>query len=239
MKMRELEQRTGVSREVIRVMIREGLLPQPERRSRNAAEYDEAHVRGIAAIRRLRQSTRLTFKEIRAAMAGNGGSPASAYASLEELLVSRFGLKNAQPVQISSLSERYPFAERDAHAFAEMGMLSIVGDGPDASLSLTDARLVEIWGAIREAGFVEESGFPPGNIAFYRDAAQMVARNEARIFFQNSRKKIDDEKSASMLHIALPLMLDFLGLLRMKAFLRELHSAAPLCTRVGPSGRTG
>jgi DNA-binding transcriptional MerR regulator len=235
MKMRELEQRTGVNREVIRIMIREGLLPQPQRLSRNAAEYDEAHVRGIAAIRRLQQSTRLTFKEIRAAMAGNGGSPASAYVSLEELLVSRFGLENPQPVPISNLAERYPSAERDAHAFAAMGMLSIVGHGPDASLSLTDARLVEIWGAIREAGFVEESGFPPENIAFYRDAAQMVARNEARIFFQNSREKIDDEKSASMLHVALPLMLDFLGLLRMKAFLSELHCAVARSTDEAPA----
>ncbi|OHT18250.1 MerR family transcriptional regulator [Edaphosphingomonas haloaromaticamans] len=224
MKMRELEERTGVNREVIRIMLREGLLPEPRRSSRNAADYDEAHVRGIAAIRRLQQSTRLTFKEIKAAMAGNGGTPASAYANLEELLVSRFGLENIQSIPISSLVARYPNAERDARAFAEMGMLSIVDQEGGESLSLTDARLVEIWGQIREAGFVEERGFPPENIAFYRDAARMVAKNEARIFFQNSHEKIDDEKSASMLHIALPLMLDFFALLRMKAFMNDLHS---------------
>lgn len=224
MKMRELEERTGVNREVIRIMIREGLLHEPRRSARNAAEYDEDHVRAIAAIRRLQQSNRLTLKEIKSAMDGNGAGPASAYPNLEELLVARFGLGNAQLIPISSLTSRYPSAERDAQAFAAMGMLSIIASGSEASLSLSDARLVEIWGQIREAGFVEEIGFPPENIDFYRIAAEEVAKNEAMIFFQNNQKKMDDELSASMLHVALPLMLDFFSLLRMKAFMGNLHS---------------
>ena len=70
MKMRELEERTGVDREVIRIMIREGLLPEPQRPARNAAEYDEGHVSGIATIRHLQQTSRMTLKEIRSALSG-------------------------------------------------------------------------------------------------------------------------------------------------------------------------
>ncbi|WP_242127942.1 MerR family transcriptional regulator [Sphingobium sp. Sx8-8] len=228
MKMRELEERTGVDREVIRILIREGLLPQPERPARNAAVYDESHVRAIAAIRELQKGARLTIKQIKALIHGEGSQPlepSSPYAHLEQLLSHRFGLDNAPTISLASLRQRYAAAERDAHAFAQMGMLEI-GEGADGpELSLTDARLVEIWGRIREAGFVDENGFPPENIAFYKMLAEQVAAHEAAIFFNASEGRIEEEKAAAMLHIALPLMLDFFGLLRIKAFMRLVNAA--------------
>lgn len=228
MKMRELEERTGVDREVIRILLREGLLPPPERPSRNAAEYDESHVKGVAAIRELQKGARLTIKQIKALVNGHGADalePASPYGHLEALLAHRFGLDEAPTVSIATLSQRYPAAERDSRAFASMGMLVIV-DGPDGpALSFNDARLVEIWGRIREAGFVDENGFPPENIAFYREAAEMVAAHEAAIFFREGDGRIEEGQAAAMLHNALPLMLDFFGLLRIKAFMRNVNAS--------------
>ena len=229
MKMRELEERTGVNREVIRILIREGLLPEPERPARNAARYNESHVKGIAAIRELQKSARLTIRQIKALMNGEGEeqlAPTSPYAHLEELLSHRFGLQDVPMVPLASLKRDRGSAERDAHAFARMAMLEIreSPDGPE--LSLTDARLVEIWGRIRAAGFVDENGFPPENIACYKTLADQVAENEAAIFFNTSEGRIDEEKAAAMLHRALPLMLEFFGLLRLKAFMRHVSIAA-------------
>jgi DNA-binding transcriptional MerR regulator len=224
--MRELEQRTGVHREVIRIMIREGLLPEPKRPARNSAEYDEAHVRGIAAVRELQQSSRMTLKEIKAVLDEGGldsARPAATSQHLDSLLAGLFGLDQAPPVSLSALAARMPHAYNDAAAFAELGMLELINT-PEGGTSLTlgDARLVEIWGAIREAGFVEETGFPPDNIAFYLDAAKGIARREAEIFFGNSKVTVTEEQAARMLHIALPLMLDFFGLLRLKAFMQAV-----------------
>jgi DNA-binding transcriptional MerR regulator len=225
MKMRELEQRTGVNREVIRIMIRKGLLPEPERPARNAAEYGEAHIRGIAAVRELQQSSRMTLKEIKAALEGGGLDsmrPTAAVRHLDALLAGLFGLDEAPLVTLAALESRWPHARRDAAAFERLSMLQIADQEGESALTRTDARMIEIWGTIREAGFVEETGFPPDNIAFYLEAARMVARREAEIFFGNSRVPIDDEQGARMLHTALPLMLDFFGLLRLKSFIEEL-----------------
>lgn len=82
---------------------------------------------------------------------------------------------------------------------------------------------MEIWGKIREAGFVEEQGFPPENISFYREAAELVAQHETSIFFRGSDGAIGEEDAARMLETALPLMLDFFGLLRIKAFMASVH----------------
>jgi DNA-binding transcriptional MerR regulator len=226
MKMRELEERTGVDREVIRILIREGLVPQPDRPARKRAEYDESHVAAIAAVRQLQQTSRLTIKEIKGAIDGNGlaqAAPAVAYRQLEELLAMRFGMREARMIPLASLSEKFPKAEHDARAFARLGMLDLLDTDDDVMISLADARLVEIWGYVREVGFVEETGFPPENIAFYLEGADFIARHEAQLFLEMSEGRIADDRAATMLHAVLPLMLDFVGLLRIKAFIRHIH----------------
>ena len=228
MKMRELEQRTGVDREVIRVLLRKGLLPEPERPARNMAVYGEKHVRAIGVVRELQRSSRLTLGQIGAAMSlgtVEGGAAVTTYRHLEELLAIRFGLDQSPLVAIATLAETYPSAERDARAFAGMGMLRIVEEGGAPHVSMTDARLIEIWGQVRRVGFVEETGFPPENIGFYLEAAERVAAEETRVFLAGSRGRIAEEQAAVMLQAALQLMLDFFGLLRLKAFMRNLHEA--------------
>jgi DNA-binding transcriptional MerR regulator len=229
MKMRELEARTGVDREVIRIYFRKGLLPEPHRPTRNAADYGEAHVRAITAVRELQRRSRLTLDQIKSALDGGGleGGSTAAYQHLEALLSVRFGLDEHPVVDLAALKVRNPSAEHDAEVFAAMGMISLIEAEGGVQLSLNDARLVEIWGAIRETGFTEETGFPPENIGFYLKAAEMVGAMEAKVFREGSQGRIGEEAAASMLHIALPLMLDFFGLLRLKAFMREISKPAP------------
>jgi DNA-binding transcriptional MerR regulator len=228
MRMRELEEKTGVDREVIRILLRKGLLPEPQRPAPNQAQYDESHVRAITVVRELQKGSRLTLDQIKELLNGNGldsGAGAATYQHLEELLAIRFGLDGTRLVPLASISERNPMAEHDAQAFEGMGMIRLVADDDEPRLSLTDARLVEIWSQIRELGFVEEAGFPPENIAFYLQAAEEVAAREAEVFLKGSAGRITEENAAMMLQAALPLMLDFFGLLRLKAFMRNIHEA--------------
>jgi len=226
--MRELEQKTGVDREVIRILLRKGLLPEPQRAAPNQAEYDESHVRAIMVVRELQKGSRLTLDQIKELLDGNGldsGAGAATYQHLEELLAIRFGLNETRLVPLAAIAERNPMAQNDARIFEEMGMVDLVDDGDEARLSLTDARLVEIWSQIRELGFVEQAGFPPENIIFYLQAAEEVAAKEAEVFLKGSAGRITEENAAAMLQGALPLMLDFFGLLRLKAFMRNIHVA--------------
>lgn len=228
MKMRELERRTGVDREVIRVFLRKRLIPEPRRPARNAAEYDETHVRAIATVRDLQRRARLTLDQIGDLVEGRGLGPhasSGAYQHLEALLAMRFGIDETPRVALCQLVERLPMARHDARTFASMGMVEIV-DTPDGGmLSLGDARLIEIWDCIRQAGFIEEQGFLPENIAFYQRAAEMIAGEEVRVFLEGSAGRIAEDRAAAMLQTALPMMLDFLGLLRLKAFLRAMRAA--------------
>lgn len=225
MKMSELERRTGVNREVIRIFLRKGLIPEPHRPARNAADYDERHVRAVATVRDLQRNGRLSLDQIGDLVKGRGLEPNAsngAYQHLETLLAMRFGVDESPRVALGELAKRLPQAESDAHTFAAMEIIEIATTPDGEMLSLGDARLVEIWGRIREAGFTEDKGFHPANIAFYKQAAEMIAGEEVRLFFEGSAGRITEDNAAAMLKIALPAMLDFLGLLRLKAFLRAM-----------------
>ena len=56
MKIRDLVERTGVSRETVHYYIREGLLPKPRKRGRNIADYDDSYVERIRMIKELQDN---------------------------------------------------------------------------------------------------------------------------------------------------------------------------------------
>jgi DNA-binding transcriptional MerR regulator len=229
MKMRDLEAQTGLSRETIRVYLRHGLLPEPKRPDRNVADYDERHVRAIRAVRELQRDSGLTLRQIKDVLKGRQGHrriQASAFQNLEALVTTRVGLDDRQ-IPIRSLLKAFPHAEKDARVLQSIGIVEIIETASGPALSVTDTRLVSIWGEMRTAGFTEALGFTPDVLAFYVEPAEFVASREAAIFLEHTEGKISGEQAAEMLQSALRVMLDFFGLVRMKAFLRNIHRDAP------------
>lgn len=220
--MRELETKTGVNRETIRVYLREGLLPDPKRPARNVADYDEDHVRAILAVRRLQREAGMTLPEIKATLNGQGNHlsiGASAFAHLEDLVAARIGVPQGL-VPLESLLERNVKALVDAQALARIGLIDLVETPAGTMLTITDAGLVNIWGGMRKVGFDEDHGFPPEILDYYVGAAEYVASNEARLFLERVEGRIAEDEAAAMLEFALPAMLDFFGIIRQRAFLR-------------------
>lgn len=227
MKMRELELRTGVHRETIRVYLRLELIPPPVRPAKTVAVYGEEHVQAIKAVRRLQQDSRLSLLQIKAMMSGEPAEQrvsASAFSHLEHLVAAKVGLEDTL-ISLESLAQRYAHAEADARALATFDAVEIVQDdrGQDA-LSITDAELVSIWGEMRHAGFVEKLDFRPDMLDFYVDAARFVGRWDARTFLDRTEGRIDADTAAVMIERALELMLNFFGLLRRKAFMEAIRT---------------
>jgi DNA-binding transcriptional MerR regulator len=224
MKMRELEARTGVNRETIRVYFREGLLPEPSRPARNVADYGEDHVRAIGAVRKLQRESGMTLPQIKAVLGGTAPQRplgASAFPHLEDLVASRVGVE-ARLITLESMLAQNPKARIDAEALERIGIVKVIGRGSRAALSITDAGLVDIWARMRRVGFDEEHGFPPEIVEYYVAAAEWVAGNEAKLFLERVEGRIEEDEAAAMLEFAQPAMLDFFGLIRLKAFLRNI-----------------
>ncbi len=225
MKMRELEQRTGVHRETIRVYLRHGLLPQPMRPKRNVAEYAEAHVRGILAIRELQRHRRLSLAQIRRVLEGDGSAvrvEAGAFPHLDTLVAARMGVDDAM-VPLSVVGSRNAHAEGDARALARVGAVQLSRRRGQLLLNRVDAQLVGLWGDMRKAGFTEALSFDPEVAEMYVEAASALARREVSEFLSRVAAPVGEEAAADMSRAALTHMLDFFGLLRLKAVVNEIR----------------
>jgi DNA-binding transcriptional MerR regulator len=221
MKMRDLERRTGVNRETIRVYLRDGLLPAPLRPKSNVAEYDETHVQGILAIRELQRTRGLKLPQIRRALAGDVAAlptDPGAYPHLDALVATHLGVDGAL-VPIERLRERNPDALKDARALASVGAVRLQRRDGQVHLSPTDAQIVGLWGEMRAAGFTEELGFTPGITRFYVDAATRLAQEEVSRFLEILGDRLEPARTANLAKTAVELMLPFFGLLRVKAVL--------------------
>lgn len=224
MKMRDLEARTGVNRETIRVLFRAGLLPDPHRPARNVADYGEEHVRAILAVRKLQQDSRMTLPQIKAALSGQNGTTqigANALGHLEELVSGRVGVRKGC-LSLAALAEQNPKAPGDARALAKLEIIELAEGEDGPMISITDAELLNIWSRMRSVGFDEEHGFPPDILDYYVKASEFVAANEAKLFLEQVEGQMGEDEAAAMLEVALPSMLDFFGILRQRAFLRMI-----------------
>lgn len=229
MKMRDLEQRTGVNRETIRIYLKQGLMPEPQRPKRNVADYGEEHVRAIEAIRRLQKKTRLPLYLIRRAMEGDTTvmpADASAFPHLDSLIAARAGVDDAL-LPLASLRARYPKVHSDARALEKVGAIRLCTRQGKLHLSRIDAQLVSLWGDMRKAGFTEALGFHPEVCELHVKAAEQLAHAELKIFLQSLRGRGSEGQAADMAQAALTLLLSFFGLIRTKTVIADLR-ASPL-----------
>ncbi len=225
--MRELEARTGVNRETIRVYLRNGLVPEPARPKANVADYDESHVTAILAVRDLQRDSGLTLNQIKDALSGQSSErrvDAAAFGNLEALVATRVGLDDRQ-VMIAALSKVWPHAASDAQSFEKMGLVEIKRTKKGPALSITDSRILTIWQEMRAEGYTEANGFPPEIVDFYKEPAEMIAEQETRRFIEAVQGRMSDQQAAAMFHAGIRHMIDFFALLRIKGLMRLIHFA--------------
>ncbi|MDR6834107.1 MULTISPECIES: MerR family transcriptional regulator [unclassified Sphingopyxis] len=224
MKMRDLERRTGVHRETIRVYFRNGLLPEPSRPATNVADYDDSHVQAVLAVRKLQRDDGLTLPQIKEALRGQNGEgrvDAAAFRNLEALVAARVGFEGE--VLIETLARDWPNAEADARVFESLGIVEIRDTKKGPALSIMDSRLVTIWQLMRAEGYTEENGFPASVVDFYAGPADEIARAESQRFIEATEGRMDDGAAAALFHAGIRHMIDFFGLLRLKRLMTYIH----------------
>jgi DNA-binding transcriptional MerR regulator len=219
MKMRELETRTGVSRQMIQFYFKNGMLPDPERPKRNVAIYNENHVNAILSIRQLQSEGRLSIEEIKQFLAGNTNNKttrAAVFTHLDELFAAHAGV-DLQLVPLSSIKSRNPQAEQDAPILQQVGAIELIERNGELHLSHVDAQIIGCWGDMRAAGYTEEDGFGPDIVSAHVESAEKLANAEVDIFLSHVPADYPTEKKATMAQAGAKVMLDLFTLLRMKA----------------------
>ena len=230
MKMRELEAKSGIGRETIRFYIREGLLPEPERRARNVATYGAAHVEQLKRIKQLQEERFLPLDVIKRVLNGDTADlPASVapFPELGALIAERLGVGPSRPlVALDPLIKGNATLAADIAAFKKHGVITVLRRKGKAMLSDLDARIVALWRDVRAAGYAPRD-FPPENFLTYVDGMAAIAKVEVARFYENLAGKVAQGEAAIMAQSAIETLNTLIGTLRIRAILEEVAKRTP------------
>ncbi len=236
MKMAELERRSGVGRETIRFYIREGLLPEPERRARNVAVYDETHAARLKTIKRLQEERFLPLDIIRRVLDGDtsalppAGDP---FTELGPLLAQRLGVGDGEtPVPLATLTAGDPQAERDAAALETAGAIAPFESKNGRAVTRLDARILSLWRDMRAAGYGPDA-FPAENAVNYVAAVSQIAATEVERFFQGFAGRIGQADATEKAQAGVEIINQVIATLRIRFILDEVAKRSSELRRRG------
>lgn len=227
--MRELERASGVGRETIRYYIREGLLPEPRRASRNSAVYSAEHVQRLKTIKRLQEERYLPLAVIRTMLQSGVDEvllETGAFPHLDRMLAARVEGTDelGEPLSLSDLVARLGLEPGFAEEHVSTGMIAL---GADGLVSPGDARLLATLKRLSDAGFGSQNGFFPRDLGFLVELMHWVVAQEMRLFFSHLAGQVGEGEAADMAMNGIALINEVMAQLHMREALKQLGARMP------------
>jgi DNA-binding transcriptional MerR regulator len=227
LRMRDVMQRTGLSRQAIHFYVAEGLVPPPTKTGQTMGYYDEAHVERILLVRKLAEEHFLPLKAIRAMLDDRvGGMTRAQQAVLREVkakLPATTTTLDARPtIALAPLLARLDLPRREVSELERAGVVRVSG----GKVSADAAWLIELWRDVRAAGFTRELGFGPELLAIYERGVEQIFVEEQQILARIATT-LPAPKVAAMVERALPLVHAFLVRLH-QTKVRALFQSVPV-----------
>ncbi len=218
LKIGELAERAGVSTGTIRHYLREGLLPEPVKTSRNMAYYPADYIERIALIKRLQEERFMPLRVIKG-MLEEEPEKARAMIELEDRIIER-ALANAQRAQVSAreIRERYAIPQNVLDRLAEIGVLTPGRGGYGAD----DVQIIEAISRFRAGGYDEALGFTVYETLRYREALGPLVREEVRALLERLAGEVDLERALEIIEAGVEPLRELIGAIHSKLLLAEL-----------------
>lgn len=222
MRMRDLEKASGVGRETIRFYIREGLLPEPERVSRNSAFYSDEHVLRLKLIKRLQEERFLPLAVIKGLLEAEDSARClgpQSFPLLDKTLAARIGAGGA-PQLLGDIMQAQGFDRHYADAHVVTGMVEVDAEG---RVSPADASILDTLKALWDLGFTRDRGFMPEDMRMFVELVEWLVAQEMKMFFGHMTDVAEDE-AADMATAGVALINDLLAKLHNRAVLKALQA---------------
>lgn len=210
LRMKDLCNETGLSRQAIHFYIQAGLLPEGDKTGRNMAWYGPAHVERLRLIRRLQEERLLPLKTIRALLDGDTSELPEAQRNLlaevsSQLPASFAGGAAARELPVAEALARYDVTADELERMIELGLVAARGTGPRRELTGDAARLFDLWTQFRALGFSRELGFVVDDLAPFLTAARDLVAHETQLLLSRV-SHLPPAQVAPMIDRALPLV---------------------------------
>lgn len=193
LKISEVAEQADVPVATVRHYLREGLLPEPVKTSRNMAYYPPELVERIRLIKQLQEERFMPLRVIGELIesVGDDLERVRAIADTSDSLVARALAPDRSRTPAAEVLETYDLPERALDRLAEVGVLS----PDDRGYAPTDIRIIEAISRFRSAGWTEKTGFGARDVARLMNGLEPVIADELRLLVE--RFAALDAESAS------------------------------------------
>ena len=218
LKMRELAEASGVSAGTIKHYLREGLLPEPVRTSRNMAYYPPEFVERIKLIKQLQEERFMPLKLIKSMLDDDVGR-ARALVELEDRILERALAGEQKRVSASEIGSRYDVPKEVLDRLAELGVLSPTSRG----FSPSDVKIVEAISRFRAGGYEERIGFTVYDTLRYKRALEELVREEVQVLMERLAGEMPPDRVVEMIEAGVEPLRELIAALHTKLLVAELE----------------
>ena len=219
LKMRELSEASGVSSATIKHYLREGLLPEPVRTSRNMAYYPPDFVDRIRLIKQLQEERFMPLKLIKDVI-DTDPERARRLVELEDRVLERaLAAEGSKRVSASELRRLYGIPKEALDKLVELEVVTPSSRGFSAS----DAKIVEAISRFRAGGMDERIGFTVYDTLRYKRALDELVKEEVHVFMDRLAGEMDAEAAADLISNGVEPLEDLMRALHSKAMVAELE----------------
>jgi DNA-binding transcriptional MerR regulator len=223
----ELAERAEVPVATVRHYLREGLLPEPVRTSRNMAYYPPEFVDRIRLIKQLQEERFMPLRVIRDLLARDDvdSERLRAMIELEDRILERALADERSRVPAEEARRRYEVPTEVLDRLAELQVLT-----PDQrGYSPSDVQIVEAISRFRAGGYDESLGFTVYDTLRYKRALEPLVAEEVMVLGERLAGDVPPERAMEIVQAGVGPLNDLIAALHTKLLVAELerHRGSP------------
>jgi DNA-binding transcriptional MerR regulator len=216
--MGELARASGVSAATIKHYLREGLLPEPVKTSRNMAYYPAEFVDRIKLIKQLQEERYMPLRVIKDLL-DEDPQRARALIELGDRLLEHALAGERERVSAAEVRNRYEIPQEVLDRLAELKVLTPDGDG----YSPTDVRIIEAISRFRAGGYEERIGFTVYDTLRYKETMASLVKQEVDVLMERLAGEMDPDEAMALIEAGNQPLNDLLAAMHTKALVAELE----------------
>jgi DNA-binding transcriptional MerR regulator len=217
LRMSELAEASGVSAGTIKHYLREGLLPEPVRTSRNMAYYPPEFVERIRVIKQLQEERFMPLKLIKR-MLDDDPRRARALIELEDRVIERAVAGEERRISAAELRRLYQVPQEVTARLVDLGVLTPTSGG----YSPSDVAIVEAVARFRAGGYDERIGFTVYDTLRYKTALEQLVEEEVTVLIDRLAGRMDTDEALELISRGAEPLKDLIAAMHSKLLLVEL-----------------
>ena len=218
LRMGELARASGVSAATIKHYLREGLLPEPMKTSRNMAYYPADFVERIRMIKQLQEERYMPLRVIKDLLEEDPDR-ARALIELGDRLLEHALAGESARVSGAEVRRRYDIPKDVLDRLAELEVLT-----PDRrGYSPSDLRIIEAIDRFRAGGYEERIGFTVYDTLRYKESMADLVKQEVDVLMERLAGELDPDEAMALIEAGNQPLNDLIAAMHTKALVAELE----------------